>query len=199
MSTDATREAVPQVSMANPRSAASTESTEGAAHLSDLWHFYDENATQARQHETLRAQVMSTLAAIAAATIALAGVGGLSLADIPAGAVVLILGALGFALNMKHFERNRMHADVMWEVRQEIDRIRQTGAGHPKPLGEIRKDAEEWHYKNFSGWKRPDDGSGEASSPWVRVRLHMLWLGLPLGLGLVGAAIITLSIIGVSK
>ena len=92
--------------------------------VADLWHFYDEHATQARQHETLRATVTGTLAAIAAAVVTSSGIGGLSMADIPAGFVLIVVGALGVALNVKHFERNRWHAEVMWTVQQEIERLR---------------------------------------------------------------------------
>jgi len=91
--------------------------------IDDLWHYYDEHATQARQHENMRATVTSTLAGIAAAVVGLAGVGGLTVADLPAGLVVIVLSGLGVALSIKHYERNRFHTKVLSEVRQEIQRI----------------------------------------------------------------------------
>ena len=74
---------------------AGDESAERSAAAADLWRFYEEHATQARQHENMRATVTSTLAAIAAAVIGLAGVGGLSTADVPAGLAVVVLSSLG--------------------------------------------------------------------------------------------------------
>jgi hypothetical protein len=58
-----------------------------------------------RQRENLRATVTSTVAAISAAVVALAGIGGLSRADIPAGLVIVLLSALGIALSLKHYEQ----------------------------------------------------------------------------------------------
>src|SRR4051794_17229166 len=86
------------------------------AAIGSLWHFYDEHAVQARQHENLRATVTGTLAAIAAAVVGLAGVGGLTRADVPAGVVVVLLGVIGMGISLKHYERNRMHVKVLYEV-----------------------------------------------------------------------------------
>ena len=72
--------------------SALRKSEDLAARVGDLWHFYDEHGAQARQHENLRATVSGTLAAIAAAVTALAGVGGLTAADVPAGLVIIIIG-----------------------------------------------------------------------------------------------------------
>lgn len=150
--------------------------------INGLWRFYEEQAAQVRQHEDLRATVTSTLAAIAAAVVALAGIGGLSSADIPSGIVVVLLGALGLALSLKHYERNRFHAAIMGATRGEIDRVLFAGST-VTATGDLRSGANTTH---------------KAEWPIVsRVRLNVLWLGLPLGVGLIGVLVIVLSVIGI--
>jgi hypothetical protein len=149
--------------------------------INGLWRYYEEQAAQVRQHEDLRATVSSTLAGIAAAVVALAAIGGLSLADIPSGIVVALLGALGFALSLKHYERNRLHAAIMGTTRAEIDRLLFTGPA--RTTSELRIQAEQAHNKKHRVVSR--------------VRLNVLWLGLPLGISLIGLLLIVLSIVGV--
>src|SRR5687767_975537 len=91
--------------------------------LDDLWHYYAENAAQARQHEDLRASVTSILAGFAAALVGFAGIGGLEPSDIPAGVLVWIIGVLGALLSLKHYERNRFHVEVLGVIRKQITRI----------------------------------------------------------------------------
>ena len=167
--------------------------------VADLWHFYDEQAAQARQHETLRATVTGTLAAIAGAITALTGVGGFTPSDVPAGLVVVIISGLGIALSLKHFERNRWHITLMRQTQQEIEGLRLRGP-HPHLPGEARlmrriwNDAKREHEEKFSTTKRPKRAG---RSPWVRIRLYRLWIGLPLGIGIVGLIIIGLGWAGV--
>ena len=191
---------------------ARTQGNPPTVEVADLWHFYDEHATQARQHETLRATVTGTLAAIAAAVVTLSGIGGLSMADIPAGAVLIVVGALGVALNVKHFERNRWHAEVMWTVQQEIERIRLWPERRARPMSELWEAAKVSHADKFTTRKRRRRNSrsrgghseremeySDIREPrWVRMRLFALWVGLSVGIILVGLLVITLSIIGVS-
>jgi len=164
--------------------------------VADLWHFYDEHATQARQHESLRATVTGTLAAIAAAVMALAGIGGLSAADIPAGLIVVLVGVLGVALNLKHFERNRWHADVMWAVQAEIERLRAPRLAAAQPMSVLWRTTKETHAAEFSV-RRRGDRLGE--SKLVDLRLYMPWVWLALGIAIVGVLMIVLSLIGVSE
>ncbi|PAZ17136.1 hypothetical protein CLM62_03885 [Streptomyces sp. SA15] len=154
------------------------------AALTSLWAYYDEHAAQARQHENLRATVTSTLAGIAAAVVTLAGVGGLSKADILTGVVVIILSVLGFALSFKHYERNRMHTEILGQIRGRIDQL---------------------HDQSVTGWVRTealrDAGKKENKKKFPRlkrIRLHILWLGLPMAIGLVGIAVIVFSAVGVA-
>lgn len=174
-----------------------------AAAVADLWRYYEEHAAQARQHENLRTSVTSTLAAIAAAVVGLAGVGGLSKADIPAGVVVIVLSTLGVALSIKHYERNRMHTEILGVVREQIDELRAESPITVKTTAELRTVGEDRNRQRFSVLPRSKRKSIESSprgpSRWVDgVRLHILWMGLPIGIGLTGVAVIILSVAGVS-
>ena len=158
-----------------PPPVRSIDSIEG------LWRFYEEHAEEARQHETLRATVTSILSGIAAAVVGLAGLGGLNLADIPAGIVVVLLALLGVALNLKHYERNRMHTRIMGETRKEITRLQgDVGARSTQQIREAAVKKHNDEFKILSG-----------------IHLHTLWLFLPLMIGAVGVLLLVLSVIGV--
>ncbi|MBM2623097.1 hypothetical protein JIG36_47115 [Actinoplanes sp. LDG1-06] len=178
------------------RRQAAAKATHSSAMVADLWQFYEEHATQARQHESLRATVTGTLAAIAGAITALAGVGGLSVADVPAGAAVVIISGLGVVLSLKHFERNRFHVQVMKQVQREIERVRDSINASPRPLSELWNAAKRTHREDFAikVWKKKDDPSG---SVWIDTRLYILWAGLPLGIAVVGVLVIVLGFIGI--
>lgn len=155
-----------------------------ADQVDGLWRFYEEQAAQVRQHEDLRATVSSTLAAISAAVVALAGVGGLDRADTPAGLIVVLLSGLGIALSLKHYERNRFHAAIMGKTRSEIDSVLFEGCTL-RTTKEIRSEA-----------KKDHEGDYARTAKW---RLNLLWLGLPIGVGLIGVLVIVLSFWGVAE
>ncbi len=191
---------------------ATSEPDEGSlAPVADLWRFYVEHAQHARDHEGLRATVSSTLAAIAAAVVGLAGVGGLSRADIPAGLVVVVLSSLGVALSIKHYERFKMHTAIMREVRAEIDRLQGERRASGLTMQQARDRGVARHREKFGVFRDrtatappPTEGESDRSkstaSPWVdRIRLHVLWLGLPVSIGLIGVLVIVLSLVGVSS
>jgi hypothetical protein len=169
--------------------------------VADLWHFYDEHAAQARQHESLRATVTSTLAAIAGAIGALAGVGGFTRSDIPAGALVVVISCLGVALSLKHFERNRWHITLMRQTQREIEQLRLRGLHIPtreevRLMDQIWDDAKKEHNANFSTARKP---KREGNSPWVRWRLYRMWIGLPLLIGGFGVLVMLLGWWGVGS
>jgi disulfide bond formation protein DsbB len=182
--------------------------------VGNLWRFYEEHASQARQHENLRATVVSILSSIAAAVVALVGVGGINHADIPASVVVILLGLLGVALGIKHYERNRMHTEVMGAVRCEITRLDQDPGASPKSTQVIRNEAEACHNETFVVWpwgKKTRGTDSRCAGPkatdlsqqrtdktfWARFPLHILWLLLPLAIALLGLVVFSLSFVGV--
>jgi hypothetical protein len=160
-----------------------------AARISDLWRYYDEHALHARQHEDLRAKATSTMTAIAAAMVGFAGVNGIGSEDVTAGVMIVLVSMLGSALNIKHYERFKFHSKVLGECRKEIDALRATKDFPLRTTNDIRRQANEEHAAEFTvlGKKGP--------SPWVGgVRLNLLWLGLPLTVGLIGCVLVALSI-----
>jgi hypothetical protein len=177
-----------------------TESTRGRGGaertdvIDDSWRFYGEHAEQARQHETLRASVTSTLSAVAAAIVGLAGVGGIERGDVLTGATVVLVGLLGAALSVKHYERNRFHTTVMRVTRDEISALRAGRAQPSRPTSELRGLAETEHARDFSLFERRRHAV-VSRSLWVPIRLHLLWMALPLLIALVGAVIIVLALL----
>jgi len=179
------------------------ESAQAEGAISDLWRFYDEHAAQARQHETLRATVTSTLGAFAAALVGFAGVGGLERADAPAGALLIVFGLLGAPLSLKHYERNRFHTKVMSTVRDEIATLR-GNPGHAASTHQLRKRAKKEHQQEFSlrqtraeKTKQLPPLQSKTTQPvsWVvRVNLWQLWAALPLAITVVGVVILIASL-----
>jgi hypothetical protein len=166
--------------------------------LHDLWHFYDEHAAQARQHEDLRATVTSILAGFAAAVVGFAGIGGLEPSDVPAGLVVIVLGVLGALLSLKHYERNRFHTKVMKVVRNEITCLEKNPGKAPRTTSELRELAEQAHVKDFSHHEEDEEKKPEKADrePWlVRTHLFHLWVALPVAFAAVGVLIVVLSVV----
>jgi hypothetical protein len=159
--------------------------------LRDLWHFYDEHAAQARQHEDLRATVTSILAGFAAAVVGFAGIDGLETSDIPAGLVVIVFGVLGALLSLKHYERNRFHTSVMKAVRDEITNLETHLGKTPKSTDVLRGEGEAANARTFSlRGKKVEQGDS-----WlVRTHLFHLWVALPLAIAAVGVVIVVLSV-----
>lgn len=150
--------------------------------INGLWRYYEEQAAQARQHESLRATVTSILSGIAAAMIALAGQGGLGDSDIPTAVVVMLMSGLGTALSLKHYERNRFHTMIMGKTRDQIDNLIFKGSEFP----------------TLSALRRAGRRANEEEHPRLsKIRLHVLWLGLPVGIGIIGLLLVVLSAIGV--
>ena len=125
--------------------------------------------------------------------MALAGVGGLTKADAPAGLVVVVLSSLGVALSIKHYERFKLHSAIMGEIRKEIDRLQGRSRASDLTTGELREYGEDRHAEKFGVFKERETldadlkGKKVKPSPWIkRIRLHVLWLGLPLSVGLIG-------------
>jgi hypothetical protein len=157
----------------------------------DLWHFYDEHAAQARQHEDLRASITSILAGFAAALVGFAGIGGLKPSDAPAGVLVILLGALGALLSLKHYERNRFHVQVMHEVRTEIERLQAHPDSKPSPPGTLRDEAKKKHAERFKLRRQ----KREAGTWLVRVHLFQLWAALPLAISAVGVVVVVVALL----
>jgi len=148
--------------------------------VADLWRFYDEHATQARQHESLRATVTSILTGFAAVLVGFASTGGLQRSDVPAGVLVISIGLLGALLSLKHYERNRFHVKVLGEVRKEIGTVRGE-LGRPL-TSEVRERATKEHRADFSK---------KVGGRWIETsHLYQLWVALDLLVSAVGVVIV---------
>ncbi|MDQ3914178.1 MAG: hypothetical protein M3323_02440 [Actinomycetota bacterium] len=136
----------------------------------------------------------SILGGIAAAVAALATGDGVGNADAFAGVVVIALGILGAALSIKHYERNRMHTRILGEIRAEISDLQHDPGRAPRTTQAIRRAGEGKHNERFALFdKKPDRPGKRVRSPWVKVRLHYLWIALNLSIALVGVLIIVAS------
>lgn len=145
----------------------------------DLWHYYDENAAQARHHEEQRERVTTLMVAIAAALIAFVAEGDVEESDLPVAIMILILGLFGAVMGLKHYERNRMHTAVMRRIRDEIDRS--TPDDVPS-LTELRRQGR-------------SDHKGEFKPKLVlALDLYVLWASLSLLISVVGSVLLVLSI-----
>ena len=185
--------------MVDDRSASNDLQRQAELTVSDLWRFYDEHAAQARQHETLRSSVTATLSGVAAAVVGFAGVNGIERADLLPGATVILLGVLGIALSIKHYERNQFHVAVLSETRKDIDSARAQTTFKPRLTRAIRKEAKEVHARKFTlrlglRTKAETNVPVDGQSPWVSVPLHLLWLLLPALVAVIGVIVCVLAL-----
>ena len=82
----------------------------------------------------------------------------------------MIVGGLGVALSLKHFEWNRFHAEVMWQVQTEIQRLRQSSPHDAAQISELWQAAKDLHRIQFSVWRKsPDQRLGNLSAAIVHV------------------------------
>jgi hypothetical protein len=84
---------------------------------------YEEHAEEARQHETLRATATSLLVALIAGILAFAATDAAAdpLKVWVSGSAICLLSLLGALLNQKHYERNRLHTDIMRGLRASLE------------------------------------------------------------------------------
>jgi hypothetical protein len=116
-----------------------------------LFKFMNEHATQARQHEALRERSTSFILAISAAVIGFLATmirnsSGASFTT-PLGLFLVLLGTFGIILSYKHYERNRLHTEILRGFRRELDRVL-TAAGHGS-IDEIARRQRRAHEDKF--------------------------------------------------
>ncbi len=89
-----------------------------------LWGMYQENVTQGRYLETLRANVTSSLIAIYAAIIGVISFDKeISQIDIPLTFLLMALGIFGALFVFKHYERYALHMQRARNYRNKIDEL----------------------------------------------------------------------------
>jgi len=129
------------------------------------WKMYNEHATQARHHETLRGTISTILVSVCAGIVSL-----LSLSHgnfgtkyyFHIGLMLIAVGILGGLLSYKHYERNRVHVSTLRKFRRELDNIL-------NPLGASISAA------NTQG-REDHETKYPFTSKWLR--LHYLWMAI---------------------
>jgi hypothetical protein len=148
------------------------------AYLSDLENYYNEHATQARQHEDQREHMTNIVLAVSGVLVGLVTYSELSLWSLPAALTLVILGLFGFVFAGKHYERFRFHTEIMSAIRAELDRVRATPNSPVKSLSQLRSDGATQHYSSFK-WPKFSGTNSVAQAgaqSWIaRQRLHVFW------------------------
>jgi hypothetical protein len=160
--------------------------------MSDLDTYYNEHATQARQHEDYRERMTNILLVIAGVLVGLVTYGELALWTLPASFTLILLGAFGFFFAGKHYERFKYHTSIMKEIRDAMDQLATSPGRPPQPLATIRSNGEKNHYQAFSWPMFGGSGSAHqaAAKSWIaRQRLHNFWEVLPLLVAFLGVAL----------
>lgn len=142
-----------------------------------LLRFYEEDAAQARQHESQRERFTNLFLAISAGAIALIARYPDERVSVITALFLIAFGVLGALVSLKHYERHRYHRMVMRGTRDAIDRELEESDG-PEPrgpsLGQIREESKEEHVKCIG------------FALLRHMRLYLLWTGIPLFISLVG-------------
>ena len=126
-----------------------------------LWSLYEEHCKWERHHEEQRASVTNALVLVAAGVLSVVTFGGLTQADLPLTAFLMVQGLFGAIVVEKQYERFARHQRLANCYRIAID-------SQCPELGvdRIREEAEAEHKRRF-----PIMG---------RTRLHWLWTCLQL-------------------
>jgi len=110
-----------------------------------LLAFYQENASQCRHHETLRANVTSTIIAIDSIVIGLITLGQkISPIDRPLTIFLILLGLFGMIISLKHYERYKFHSGRCRQYRTKLDKLFTNGL-----ILELQEEAKTEHEKSF--------------------------------------------------
>ena len=120
-----------------------------------LLAIYNENATQARQHELFRQAITAVVGGIAGAVIGTSVKEGPALLKSPllsvGGAFLMIVGVFGLLATVKHYERNRMHIERMRQIRVHLQTLPYVS---PNILSNINAAADFTHNSHYSVFSR---------------------------------------------
>ncbi len=172
-----------------------------------LINYYNEHAAQARAHEEQREKMTNIILSIAGVLIGFVTFANFSIWSITASLSISLLGVYGYFFSRKHYERNRMHVQILRQVRKELDKVENDPNVNVIETKYLRKIGEHYHYKTF-GQKtgKTDQGpdqfvldyllqkgedpfvySRANSRSWIaRSRTYRFWEGLHLLIILLG-------------
>jgi hypothetical protein len=125
--------------------------------LEYCWRMYNEHATQARHHETLRGTISTILVSLSSGIVAFYSFAHEHMSstyDVYLGLTLIALGVLGGLLSYKHYERNRLHVSTLRRFRKEIDTILDPFGGSISKLNEQGRSDHERKYRWSSKWLR---------------------------------------------
>jgi hypothetical protein len=176
--------------------------------MSELLNYYNEHASQARQHEDHRERMTNIILSINGVLIGLITFSNLSLWSVCASGSIVLLGIYGFFFAGKHYERFKFHTSIMGAIRSEIDRLYLDPHAKKRALWELRDEGASNHFKNFT-WhvyrrEKDKDGKGKAgrdlarpkivkqyqARSWIaRQRVHVFWEFIHILMILIGLAL----------
>lgn len=160
----------------------------------DLRMYFAEHASQARKHEEQREKATNLILTISGALTGLITYAKLAFWSLPAAFAIMLLGVFGLLFSAKHYERARMHTEVLRQIRMEID----AGANAGRTLSELTQIGRAIHYQDFR-WPifRAEGADHRHAESWLaRLRLNVFWeavhvLVFFIGLGLLIAILAT--------
>ncbi|MEO5326868.1 MAG: hypothetical protein H7829_01330 [Magnetococcus sp. THC-1_WYH] len=137
-----------------------------------LWKMVEENYTQVRQHETMRASISNIIIVLSGALLVFSSKDGVNKSDIPAFLFIAALGLFGALFSLKHYERARHHGKIGSQIRKKLA-------------------------KEINAEQIIEESAKEAmsmDSPFYMkfiklVRLHFFWMFLHLFISLLGAGL----------
>ena len=145
--------------------------------------FFEEHASQAMKHEEQREKATNLVLTIAAAMTGLVTYSKLSIFSLPASLAIVFVGGIGYFFSGKHYERARMHTEVLRQIRLEMDKDQSD-----RTLSQLTRTGRDHHYLNFR-WPlfKADEASQIAAPAWIaRQRLNAFWDALHLFVVLIG-------------
>ena len=155
----------------------------------NLHLFFEEHATQARRHEELREKATTVVLTLTGALIGLITYSKLAIWSWPAAALVTVLGLYGLLFSAKHYERARMHTEIVRHIREEID----NGENSVLSLSDLTRNGRNDHYDKFR-WpvlSADDDAQSNAKSRIARLRLNIFWDGIHVVVLMIGIGLTT--------
>jgi hypothetical protein len=187
----------------------------------ELQDYYNEQASQARQHEDHRERMTNIILSINGVLVGFITFSNLSIWSLSASLSIIFLGIYGFLFSGKHYERFRYHNSIMGAIKKEMDRTHLNPALQRKTLRQIRKEGTSSHYHNFtwpifrerkarhkSNNQQAESNNtqavtnnqktikqGEAKSKIARLRVHVFWEAIHLVMILIGVGLSTAIIV----
>ena len=143
----------------------------------EAWiRMYEEQAQQARHHETLRSNSTNVILVLSGAILAFLGTdvaGVTSLHQVLLGFLLVLINLYGAILSRKHYERNRLHTRIAGTYRNVISMSTALGGNFLDNKNDSARNCHKQKYKIFS-----------------QVEANLLWIGLHLVTALLGAILV---------